>query len=85
MLAPSFTINVSLGFTGSLKIFDLVYAMTNGGPNGSTETLSTYAFRKMSTNLSGYASAVTVLMMIFIVIAGQILTQMLQKREEAIV
>ncbi len=85
MLAPSFTINVSLAFTGSLKIFDLVYAMTDGGPNAATETLSTYAFRKMGTNLNGYASAITVLMMIFIVITGQILTQALQKREEAIV
>jgi len=59
--------------------------MTDGGPNGATETLSTYAFRKMGTNLNGYASAITVLMMIFIVITGQILTQALQKREEAIV
>jgi multiple sugar transport system permease protein/raffinose/stachyose/melibiose transport system permease protein len=85
MLAPSFTINVSLAFTGSLKIFDLVYAMTDGGPNGATETMSTYVFRKMSNNLDGYASALTVLMMIFIVIFGQILTQTLQKREEEIV
>jgi ABC-type sugar transport system permease subunit len=85
MLAPAFTINVSLAFTGSLKIFDLVYAMTNGGPNGATETMSTYVFRKMSSNLDGYASALTVLMMIFIVIVGQILTQALQKREEKIV
>ena len=32
MLAPATTINITLAFTQSLKVFDIVYAMTNGGP-----------------------------------------------------
>ncbi len=84
LLAPSITINVSLAFTGSLKIFDLVFAMTNGGPNGATEVMGTYIMGKMTSNLHGYASALSVLMMVLIIITGQIITRTLQKREEEI-
>ncbi len=84
LLAPSMTINVSLAFTGSLKIFDLVLAMTNGGPNGATEVMGTYIIGKMSSNLHGYASALSVLMMVLIIITGQIITRYLQKREEEV-
>lgn len=84
MMAPSVTVNVSLALTGSLKIFDLVYAMTNGGPNGATETMGTYVMKKMSLNLHGYACACTVIMTLLIIVLGQALTQFLQKRERMI-
>lgn len=84
LLAPSITINVSLAFTGSLKIFDIIYAMTNGGPNGATETMGTYIMKKMQSNLHGYASCLSVIMMVLIVVLGQLITHYLKKREEAI-
>lgn len=84
LLAPSMTINVSLAFTGSLKIFDIVYAMTGGGPDGATEVMGTYVMKKMGANLHGYASCLTVIMMFFIVVFGSILTKHLKKREEVI-
>ncbi|MFI3212772.1 MAG: sugar ABC transporter permease [Eubacteriales bacterium] len=83
LMAPAVTINVSLAFTGSLKIFDLVYAMTGGGPNGATETMGTYVMSKMSSNLHGYASALSVIMMVMIIISGRLLITYLHKREEA--
>ncbi|GKI14150.1 ABC transporter permease [Oscillospiraceae bacterium] len=84
MLAPSTTINVSLAFTQSLKIFDIVYAMTNGGPQGATETMGTYVMKQMNNNLHGYASALTVVMMVLIVVSGQFLIRNLKRREEAL-
>lgn len=57
MLAPATTINITLAFTQSLKVFDIVYAMTNGGPLNATETVGTYVIRNMGLNLHGYASA----------------------------
>ncbi len=64
MLAPSTTINVTLAFTQSLKVFDIVYAMTKGGPLNSTETVGTYVVANMNRGLHGYASAQTVLLTI---------------------
>ncbi len=84
MLAPSATINISLAFTQSLKIFDIVYAMTNGGPRGATETMGTYVMKQMNNNLHGYASALTVIMMVLIVVSGQFLMRNLKRREEVI-
>ena len=84
MLAPATTINVTLAFTQSLKVFDIVYAMTGGGPRNSTETVGTYVVANMNRGLHGFASAQTVLLTIVIVFFGQVLIGFLKKREEAV-
>ncbi|CAH0123795.1 Lactose transport system permease protein LacF [Microbacterium sp. Bi98] len=45
LLNGSIVINVLLALTGNLKQFDTVYAMTNGGPAGSTETMATIVYK----------------------------------------
>jgi ABC-type sugar transport system permease subunit len=50
-----------LGFIGKMKVFDLVWIMTKGGPLWSTETVSTYVYKRAfewSTFDLGYPSAV---------------------------
>ncbi len=84
LLAPATTINITLAFTQSLKVFDIVYAMTGGGPLNSTETVGTYVVANMNRGLHGFASAQTVLLTIVIVLFGQVLIGYLKKREEAI-
>lgn len=84
MLSPATTINVTLAFTQSLKVFDIVYAMTGGGPLNSTETVGTSVVANMNRGLHGYASAQTVILAIVIVLFGQLLIGYLKKREEAI-
>lgn len=84
MLAPATTINITLAFTQSLKVFDIVYAMTGGGPLNSTETVGTYVVANMNRGLHGFASAQTVLLTIVIVFFGQVLIGRLKRREEAI-
>lgn len=84
MLAPATTINVTLAFTQSLKVFDIVYAMTGGGPLNSTETVGTAVVANMNRGLHGYASAQTVILSIVIILFGQVLIGWLKKREEAV-
>ena len=45
---------------GYLALFDIVFILTNGGPNDSTVTLTLYAYRAYINNAWGYASAVGV-------------------------
>ncbi len=46
LLGPAITINVMLSTIGGLKLFDQIFAATNGGPGYSTETLSTIIYKQ---------------------------------------
>ena len=45
MLSGAIMINLVFGITYGLKVFDIVYVLTNGGPGHATEVLTTYAFQ----------------------------------------
>ncbi|MCL5985218.1 MAG: sugar ABC transporter permease [Actinobacteria bacterium] len=54
-----------LGSIGAIKIFDIVYVMTVGGPAHVTEVLATHVFlENFKLNHTGYASAVSVILLI---------------------
>lgn len=48
----------------ALRIFDLVFVLTGGGPGGATNSLSLYAFGYFSAGDFGYASACSVVLFI---------------------
>ena len=67
LLAPSATIVVAYTTIQSFKAFDLVFAMTGGGPNYSTEIIATYIYGVAFEGYQfGYASAISVIFMIII-------------------
>jgi raffinose/stachyose/melibiose transport system permease protein len=69
LLRPTLVTTAVLSLIGSIKYFDLIYVMTNGGPNSSTELLATYVFRLAFIDLRfGYASAIAVMMLIIALI-----------------
>ena len=52
MLRPVMLIVVMLGIIATVKVFDLVIVMTNGGPNNTTQLLSTWAYTQAFTNFN---------------------------------
>lgn len=53
-----------LGIIHALKVFDLVWIMTEGGPGGATELISTYLFRESLLKYrTGYSGAVSVILL----------------------
>ncbi|WP_031545602.1 carbohydrate ABC transporter permease [Salinicoccus luteus] len=63
-------VTVVLAVVGSLKYFDLIYVMTNGGPNGASEVMASYMYKlAFSVNDFGYGSAIGFLMLIITLIA----------------
>jgi multiple sugar transport system permease protein len=59
LLAPSILVAAAFRAVQSYGAFDIVYAMTGGGPGGATETLSLYAFQNYFRYLDfGYGSAI---------------------------
>src|SRR5207253_2690801 len=61
MIASTLIGLLVLGFIGKMKLFDLVWIMTRGGPLWSTETVSTYVYKRAfdwNTFDLGYPSTV---------------------------
>lgn len=76
LMKPILNVCVTYAIVGSLKIFDLVYVLTGGGPLKSTEVPSTLMYNTIFfKNQFGYGSA----MAIFIVIECLALTVIVQK------
>ena len=62
-LAPTLGVAIILKAVFSLKTFDQIYMLTNGGPGAATQTLAHYAyFNGFKYYDMGYASAVAWLM-----------------------
>jgi multiple sugar transport system permease protein/raffinose/stachyose/melibiose transport system permease protein len=75
LLRPTLLNLYILAFIGKMKVFDLVWIMTAGGPLWSTETVSTYVFKRAfnwNTFDLGYPSAIATVW--FFVVVGLVLT-----------
>lgn len=63
MIKPVLKVCVIISVTGSLKVFDLIYILTNGGPAHATEVPSTLMVSMLFLrNRYGFGSAIAVLL-----------------------
>ncbi|MDH2427328.1 sugar ABC transporter permease [Sphaerisporangium sp. TRM90804] len=75
---------VVLQLLASLKVFDQIYLMTGGGPEGATRPIIEYAYEAGFTGYRiGYASAVSYILFVLIVIVSLAQLRLLRRREEA--
>lgn len=68
LLMPSIRINIVTNIIGSLSVFDVIMALTDGGPGYSTESLSIYIMRMCYGSKTGYSTAVAIIMSFIILI-----------------
>ncbi|MBQ5329995.1 MAG: sugar ABC transporter permease [Oscillospiraceae bacterium] len=65
LIRPMVATAMSLNAIGSLKFFDLIFNMTEGGPNHRTEVLATHLYQQGFKYFKyGYASAIGVLLLV---------------------
>lgn len=64
-LLPSITINLILNLIAGLKVFDLVFVLTNGGPARMTEVLNTVIYKEYSSGRYGFSTALGLIMFVF--------------------
>lgn len=82
-LLPSIRINVILNIIAGLKIFDIVFVLTNGGPARATEVLNTSIFKEYSAGRFGFSTALGLVMfLITSIIAFGLLRAMSDGEEE---
>lgn len=71
LLRSTTTTVVALGIIWSLRQFDLVWTMTQGGPGNATETLGTYIYRTAFLfNRMGYSAALSVVLFVLTLIVA---------------
>lgn len=67
LLGPIFKTACTMSLIGSLKYFDLIWNMTQGGPSGGTELMATYMYKLSFQQYNmGYGSCVAAGMFILI-------------------
>ena len=82
LLKPSISKASVLALVGSLKYFDLIYVMTNGGPGTATELMATYMYKNSFVKYNmGYGSTIAAGMFLLITVFS-IITMKLTARKE---
>ncbi|CAM4092352.1 sugar ABC transporter permease [Paenibacillus alkaliterrae] len=70
-------VTVVLAVVGSLKYFDLIYVMTNGGPNGASEVMASYMYSEAFKSYDfGYGSAIGFFLLVICLIATWIIRKL---------
>lgn len=83
LLAPSFTVNIMLSTIGTLKTFELPFIMTRGGPDGATSTFSLEIIDQLFSKYRfGFASALSIVMLVVVVAVAAVQNAYLRRREE---
>jgi raffinose/stachyose/melibiose transport system permease protein len=70
-LRNTITIVILLALVDAFKVFDIIWATTEGGPIRATEVLSTYLFKEgFQKNQYGYGSAIAVALSLIILVSS---------------
>ncbi|WP_138752308.1 carbohydrate ABC transporter permease [Paenibacillus sinopodophylli] len=82
LLAGAMTVCVMLSMIGSLKIFDQIAVMTDGGPGFATETL-TYIIYKVGFGelRQGFGTALSMVLFLLTLVISLVQIKVLRKRE----
>ena len=68
LASSSVKINVITNIIGSLSVFDVIMALTEGGPGYGTESLSIYIMRMCYGSFTGYSTAVALVLFLIVLI-----------------
>lgn len=83
MITPMLKVSVTFSVIGSLKVFDLIYVLTNGGPAGASEVPSTLMVKTIfMSNQYGYGSAMAVFIIVECFLFTGIVNLLFKKSEE---
>ncbi|MFB9277821.1 carbohydrate ABC transporter permease [Cohnella cellulosilytica] len=82
LLAGATTVCVMLSMINSLKLFDQIAVMTNGGPGFATETLTYIIYRvAFGEGRQGFGTALAMVLFALILIISLVQIRLLRKRE----
>ncbi|MNV69868.1 hypothetical protein D3C71_1628000 [compost metagenome] len=78
---PAVTINTVLNIVHGFRAFDIVYALTNGGPGNATEVIATMVYREYSAGNYGLSNAMNLILLIMTTVISVLVNRATSKRE----
>ncbi|MGN8645919.1 carbohydrate ABC transporter permease [Gracilibacillus sp. HCP3S3_G5_1] len=76
-------VTIVLAIVGSLKYFDLIYVMTGGGPNGASEVIASYMYKKAFDTFDfGYGSAIAFFLLLITLVVTWIIRKLTASKDE---
>lgn len=82
LLGPSVTTCIFMSLTNGLKVFDIILALTKGGPGKATYSTTMQIYQEAFTNNNyGLGSAEAILYFIFVLITTQLVLRIMSRRE----
>lgn len=82
LLLPTLATTTVLNVIYGLKVFDMVYALTNGGPGkATTEVLYTAVFKKFGTGQYAVGTALSSIMFLIMIAIGVYMIRVMTKNE----
>lgn len=85
LMCPSVKIIAVTGLIGGMKVFDIIYSMTSGGPGDATQTVMTVMMKKgISDGFYSTGSAFGVCFFAIVLIISAIVTKLMGKWSDAI-
>ncbi|MNJ42237.1 Lactose transport system permease protein LacF [compost metagenome] len=82
MIWDTILVSIILCISGSLKTFDLIYVMTNGGPAHTTDVMAIYMFNKtFSSYQYGYGSSISVSIFVVSLFLVTVASLLLRRKE----
>jgi raffinose/stachyose/melibiose transport system permease protein len=79
MMMPAITIVTVLNLLYGLKVFDIVYALTNGGPGFATDVIYTAVFQAFSQGQWGLGTAFSSLLFVFMSVLGYFVIRLMDR------
>jgi len=81
LLTPALTVTMVLNLLYAIKVFDIVYVLTNGGPGFATEVAFTAVFKEFSQGRYGVGTAISMVLFIIMVTLGYFVIRLMTRKE----
>jgi raffinose/stachyose/melibiose transport system permease protein len=82
LLGPSITTCMFMSLTNSLKVFDIILALTKGGPGGATYSATLDIYREaFQNNNYGLGSAKAIVFFVIVLVLTQVVLKIFEKQE----
>ncbi|MFD2114627.1 carbohydrate ABC transporter permease [Paenibacillus yanchengensis] len=82
LLIPSLLVTTVLNMLHGLKVFEVVYVLTNGGPGDATDVIYTSIFKEFSSGNYGMGTALSTALFVVMTILGYFVIRVMAREDD---